>query len=128
VDSCSAFDKLLKSYGARGMFVYAVLNTMIWAVVRSTNGRVTPKNYEQKEVYNWTLGKRDMPTWMRKIVEMSTGNRQSDIASKETIELADTDSIIRASSHNGSTEDKRQATIMSHPQLHHDDARRDSMR
>ncbi|KAK6062389.1 permease [Seiridium cupressi] len=102
-----------------GMFVYVVLNTMIWAVVHFTDGRITPANYNEKEVYNWAMSRRDMPTWMRKIADKISGSRQSAVGRKETIELADTDSTIRNSSHSGSAKDKDAIIFEHHPQQPH---------
>lgn len=101
------------------MFVYVTLNTMIWTVVHFSNGKITPTNYHEKEVYNWAMGKRDMPTWMRKIAEKISFHRQSEIGRKETVDLADTDSTIRNSSQNGSAEGKDAIMLEPNPQHRH---------
>ncbi|KAI1853547.1 hypothetical protein JX265_004122 [Neoarthrinium moseri] len=102
-----------------GMFIYITLNTMIWVVVYLSGGRIVPANYEQKEVYNWGMGKKDMPTWMRKLGNAVSGKRQSISESKEAVDLVDTDSTIRNSSQHGSGEDKDAIMLASHPQHRH---------
>lgn len=36
-----------------GLFSYAVLNLMIWIVIKTSRGTVAPKDYEQKEYWTW---------------------------------------------------------------------------
>jgi AGZA family xanthine/uracil permease-like MFS transporter len=87
------------------MMVYIILNTMIWSVVHLSDGRVTPANWHDKEIYNWGVGKKDMPTWMRWIWKMvPLRRRQSMIGRKNVVELVDNDSTIRNSSHHGSSD------------------------
>lgn len=101
------------------MFVYIVLNTMIWVVVHFTDGRITPTKYEEKEVYSWAMSKRDMPTWMRKIVSKLSRKDESNNDHKGSIDIADTASTIRNSSHNGSAEDKDVIMLEPNPQHRH---------
>lgn len=101
------------------MFVYVVLNTMIWTVVHFTNGRITPTNYEEKEVYNWAMNKKDMPKWMRKIANQITGNDMLDDGHRQAVELVDSDSTIRNSSHTSSAEDKDVIMLDMHPKHRH---------
>jgi AGZA family xanthine/uracil permease-like MFS transporter len=96
------------------MMVYVALNTMIWLVVYLTQGRVTPSNWHEKEVYNWGMGKRDMPTWMRILGSKMTRKQASDIGRKDAVELVDTDSTARNSSQNCSAEDKDDVALESH--------------
>lgn len=98
------------------MFTYIVLNTMIWAVVHFTSGRVTPTDYHMKEVYNWGMGKRDMPTWMLKLEQLLSRHRSTSDSHKDVVELVDTGSTIRNSSHNSSATDKRDTMPPSLPQ------------
>ncbi|KAI0124376.1 permease family-domain-containing protein [Xylariales sp. AK1849] len=94
-----------------GMLIYVVLNTMIWLVVHLTDGKVTPANWHDKEVYNWGMSKRDMPGWMRKLGKRFSGKRDSGVVCRKVIvELVDNDSTIRNSSQNGSSKDT--ATIV----------------
>ncbi|KAH8652498.1 permease family-domain-containing protein [Xylariales sp. PMI_506] len=94
-----------------GMMVYVTLNTMIWVVVVSTGGRVTPANWHQKEVYNWSMRKQDMPEWMKKLGQKLSSKHRSIMGRGDVVELVDTDSTLRNSSHNGSAEDKDAATL-----------------
>jgi adenine/guanine/hypoxanthine permease len=84
------------------MLIYLVLNTMIWAVVFLSRGKVLPANYHEKEVYNWGRGKQSMPKWMRGLIQKITGtNRVSRFMNrKDVVELVETDSAKRTSSHN----------------------------
>ncbi|KAI0876594.1 xanthine/uracil permease family protein-like protein [Hypoxylon argillaceum] len=89
-----------------GMMVYVVLNTMIWIVVKLTNGRVTPSNWQEKEVYSFGFGRRDMPTWMRFIRRKFFGEHPTGGVRKDGIELADCDSTMDHASRSASAEDK----------------------
>lgn len=86
--------------------VYVVLNTMIWIVVKLTNGRVTPSNWQEKEVYSFGFGRRDMPTWMRFIRRKFFGEHPTGGVRKDGIELADCDSTMDHASRSASAEDK----------------------
>ncbi|KAI1079301.1 xanthine/uracil permease family protein-like protein [Whalleya microplaca] len=85
-----------------GMMVYIVLNTMIWAVVRLTDGRITPSNWDEKEVYSWGLGKRDVPGWLRVIRKKFGRGRSMDDSRKDGVELVDNDSAINSTINTGS--------------------------
>lgn len=37
----------------RGLFVYIILNSLIWAVMRLTGGAVEPREYDLKEYWTW---------------------------------------------------------------------------
>lgn len=77
------------------MMIYVALNTMIWLVVYLTQGRVTPCNWHEKEVYNWGMGKKDMPAWMRilgsKISRKRASESDGDSSRKDAVELVETD-------------------------------------
>ncbi|KAI0472156.1 xanthine/uracil permease family protein-like protein [Xylariaceae sp. FL0804] len=81
-----------------GMMVYVVLNTMIWIVVRATGGKVTPANWQEKEVYNFGMGKRDIPGWLKWIRKRVYGENPQEPGRKETVDLADGDSTINQAS------------------------------
>ncbi|ORY71783.1 xanthine/uracil permease family protein-like protein [Pseudomassariella vexata] len=88
-----------------GMLIYVSLNTMIWVVVHLTGGRVTPSNWNEKEVYNWGMGKRDMPRWMRILAQKMTGRNNQDFEQKDAVEMVDTESsTVRTASQHGSSE------------------------
>ncbi|KAI1487505.1 xanthine/uracil permease family protein-like protein [Biscogniauxia mediterranea] len=89
-----------------GMMVYIVLNTMVWVVVQGSNGRITPSNWHEKEVYHWGLGKKDIPSWMRYIRRKIVGESEEDLARKQGVELGDCDSTINNGSHTASADDK----------------------
>ncbi|KAI1505873.1 xanthine/uracil permease family protein-like protein [Biscogniauxia marginata] len=89
-----------------GMMVYIVLNTMIWIIVKCSNGRTTPSNWHEKEVYNWGMGKKDIPLWMRFVRKKILGETDADVTQKEGLELGDCDSIINNRSRSASAEDK----------------------
>ncbi|KAI1319185.1 xanthine/uracil permease family protein-like protein [Xylariaceae sp. FL0255] len=80
-----------------GMMVYIALNSLIWAVVRSTEGRVTPANWHEKEVYSFGLGRRDVPAWIRFIHRKLGGRQDSEVVRKDGIELVDCGSTIHGS-------------------------------
>lgn len=88
------------------MLVYIVLNTMIWMVVKLTGGRVTPANWQEKEVYSFGVGRRDMPNWMQFIYRKLFGEHPTGGVRKDGIELADCDSTINHASRSVSTEGK----------------------
>ncbi|KAI2619078.1 xanthine/uracil permease family protein-like protein [Hypomontagnella submonticulosa] len=98
-----------------GMMVYVVLNTMIWVVVRLTNGRVTPSNWHEKEVYDWGMGTRDVPRWMKCIKRKLLPSRYHD-EHKDGVELVDNDSALNAatdsSSRGNSAEEHKDSHIM----------------
>ncbi|KAI1133849.1 xanthine/uracil permease family protein-like protein [Hypoxylon sp. FL0543] len=79
-----------------GMMVYVVLNTMIWVVVRLTNNRVTPSNWQEKEVYDWGMGARDLPQWMKCLRRKCLPARFQPDAAKDGVELVDNDSAVHA--------------------------------
>ncbi|KAI0407480.1 xanthine/uracil permease family protein-like protein [Xylaria palmicola] len=87
-----------------GMLVYVVLNTMIWMVVKLTNGRVTPANWQEKEVYSFGLGRRDTPAWVRFIHRKLSFGHATGGVRKDGIELADCDSTINHGSRSASAE------------------------
>ncbi|KAK8856434.1 xanthine/uracil permease family protein-like protein [Apiospora arundinis] len=90
-----------------GMLVYVTLNSMIWMVVYLTDGRVVPSNWEEKEVYHFGMGKKDVPKWMMFIRNkiLSKGRRVEE--PKVGVELVDNvSSAGRSSSRNRSSEDK----------------------
>ncbi|CAJ2508103.1 Uu.00g092890.m01.CDS01 [Anthostomella pinea] len=89
-----------------GMMVYVVLNTMIWMVVYLTGSRVTPSNWQEKEVYNWGMGKRDVPGWMMFVRRKFTGEPAGKPNPKNVVELVDCDSTINHGSRSASAEDK----------------------
>lgn len=97
------------------MMVYVVLNTMIWVVVRLTNGRVTPSNWHEKEVYDWGMGTRDVPRWMKCIKRKLLPSRYHD-EHKDGVELVDNDSALNAatdsSSRGNSAEEHKDSHIM----------------
>jgi adenine/guanine/hypoxanthine permease len=81
------------------MMVYVILNTMIWFVVFLSGGRIEPANYEEKEVYNFGFGRRDLPAWA-KIMRRKVRRRGSlAINTKHAVDVPDNDSTI----HNGSS-------------------------
>ncbi|KAI1111757.1 xanthine/uracil permease family protein-like protein [Nemania sp. NC0429] len=89
-----------------GMMVYIVLNTMIWIVVKTTRGKVTPANWQSKEVYSFGFTRRDMPSWMRFVRRKLFGENPTGGIRKEGIELADCDSTIDQGSRSPSAQDK----------------------
>ncbi|KAI1436018.1 xanthine/uracil permease family protein-like protein [Xylaria sp. CBS 124048] len=89
-----------------GMMVYIVLNTMIWMVVNLTNGKVTPANWEEKEVYSFGLAKRDFPLWARFIRRKLFGEPATEDR-KDGMELADCDSTINHGSRSASAQGKQ---------------------
>ncbi|GAP87583.2 putative inner membrane protein yieg [Rosellinia necatrix] len=89
-----------------GMMVYIVLNTMIWVVVKLTKGRVTPANWQEKEVYSFGIGRRDMPNWMRFVRRKLFGEHTARGVRKDGIELVDCDSTINHGSRSASAEGK----------------------
>ncbi|KAI8627711.1 xanthine/uracil permease family protein-like protein [Xylariaceae sp. FL1651] len=104
-----------------GMMVYIVLNTMIWAVVKLTSGRVTPANWQEKEVYSFGLGRRDLPTWVRFIRRKLFGEHITEVVRKEGIELADCDSTINHGSRSASAQGKQPQIQPSRPHARHID-------
>ncbi|KAI1176145.1 xanthine/uracil permease family protein-like protein [Nemania sp. FL0916] len=102
-----------------GMMVYVVLNTMIWTVVKSTNGRVTPANWHEKEVYHFGFGKRDLPGWVRFLRRKIPTENATGGVRKDGIELADCDSTLDHGSRNASAEDKHAQVLSS--RRHHVD-------
>ncbi|KAL7625551.1 hypothetical protein AAE478_004771 [Parahypoxylon ruwenzoriense] len=106
-----------------GMMVYVVLNTMIWVVVQLSGGRVTPSNWHEKEVYNWGLGARDVPGWVKAIRQkIQPSHSRLDDERKDGVELVDNDSAmdatIKTSSRGGSAEDKDVHILESQSQPH----------
>ncbi|KAI0865640.1 xanthine/uracil permease family protein-like protein [Xylaria cubensis] len=97
-----------------GMLVYIVLNTMIWAVVQFTSGRVTPANWQSKEVYSFGLGKRDMPAWVRFVRRRFFPDHATEGIRKDGIELADCDSTINHGSRSASAEGKQIQVLRPH--------------
>ncbi|KAI8952687.1 xanthine/uracil permease family protein-like protein [Xylaria longipes] len=97
-----------------GMLVYIVLNTMIWVVVQFTGGRVTPANWQSKEVYSFGFGKRDMPTWMRFVRRKFFPDNATGGIRKDGIELADCDSTINHGSRSASAEGKQMQVLRPH--------------
>lgn len=95
--------------------VYVVLNTMIWVVVQLTGGRVTPSNWQEKEVYDWGLGARDLPGWLKGLKKMMPDHLQASIR-KDGVELVDNDSAMNAatdsSSRGNSAEDKGEVHVL----------------
>ncbi|KAK8110919.1 uncharacterized protein PG998_007376 [Apiospora kogelbergensis] len=89
-----------------GMLVYITLNTMIWVVVYLTDGRVVPSNWNEKEVYRFGFGKKDVPKWMLFIRDKMLGKGRRVEEHKVAVELVDNASAERNSSRNGSTDDK----------------------
>lgn len=88
------------------MLVYITLNTMIWVVVYLTDGRVVPSNWNEKEVYRFGFGKKDVPKWMLFIRDKMLGKGRRVEEHKVAVELVDNASAERNSSRNGSTDDK----------------------
>lgn len=103
------------------MMVYVVLNTMIWTVVKLTNGKVTPANWHEKEVYSWGLGKRDLPIWIRFIRRKFFGDHVTEVVRKDGIELADCDSTINHGSRSASAEGKQIHMLSRQTHGHHMD-------
>ncbi|OTB05234.1 hypothetical protein M426DRAFT_57254 [Hypoxylon sp. CI-4A] len=108
-----------------GMMVYVVLNTMIWIVVKLTNGRVTPSNWHEKEVYDWGLGARDVPGWIKFLRRRVLPARLQTGYAKDGVELVDNDSAMNAptdsSSRGNSAEENKDPRILesrSHVQVH----------
>ncbi|KAI1342236.1 xanthine/uracil permease family protein-like protein [Xylariaceae sp. FL0016] len=97
-----------------GMMVYVVLNTMIWTVVQLTNGRVTPSNWAEKEVYRFGMGRTDIPSWMTYVHRKVSGSTDTEVARKEALELVDCDSTINHGSRSGSAEGKEAMPSRSH--------------
>ncbi|KAI5924640.1 xanthine/uracil permease family protein-like protein [Camillea tinctor] len=89
-----------------GMMVYIALNTMVWIVVQCSNGRIIPANWYEKEVYNWGMGKKDVPSWMGYIRRKVLGESEEDLTRKQGVELGDCDSTINAGSNSASADDK----------------------
>ncbi|KAH6655001.1 xanthine/uracil permease family protein-like protein [Truncatella angustata] len=110
-----------------GMFIYVTLNTMIWTVVHFSNGKITPTNYEDKIVYSWAMGKRDMPQWMRRIVDKISGSDKSGFIRDELPETVDSGSTIRNSSHNGTEADKDGIMLEPYPYPQQQREEHDSM-
>ncbi|KAI8958549.1 permease family-domain-containing protein [Daldinia sp. FL1419] len=79
-----------------GMMVYIVLNSMIFFVVWASRGRITPSNWHEKEVYNWGLGSRDIPNWMKRIAGKVMPSRFETNSQKGAVELVDNDSAMNA--------------------------------
>ncbi|KAI1768707.1 xanthine/uracil permease family protein-like protein [Hypoxylon sp. FL1150] len=101
-----------------GMMVYVVLNTMIWSVVKLTGGRVTPSNWHEKEVYDWGLGARVLPGWVRYFQRNVLPARFQPDGRKDGVELVDNDSAIHgadSSSRGNSAEDKEMHGLPEHP-------------
>ncbi|KAI1812235.1 xanthine/uracil permease family protein-like protein [Poronia punctata] len=90
-----------------GMMVYIVLNTMIWSVVKLTGGKVTPANWQDKEVYHFGFGRQDLPGWARFIHRKIFGEHITEVVRKDGIELADCDSTINHGSRSASAEPKQ---------------------
>ncbi|KAI0396152.1 hypothetical protein F5Y17DRAFT_420522, partial [Xylariaceae sp. FL0594] len=104
-----------------GMMVYIVLNTMIWAVVKLTSGKVTPANWHEKEVFSFGLGRRELPGWMRFIRRKLFGEHVTEEVRKDGIELADCDSTINHGSRSASAEGKQMPVpVMRHNHRHMD--------
>lgn len=99
--------------------VYVVLNTMIWSVVKLTGGKVTPSNWHEKEVYDWGLGARDLPGWVRYLQRNVLPARFQTDGRKDGVELVDNDSAIHGatdtSSRGNSAEDKEMHGLQEHP-------------
>ena len=77
--------------------VYVVLNTMIWIIVRTTNGRVIPSNWHEKEVYSWGVTSRDAPSWVKRIAGKLMPGRfwaDADDSQKGDVELVDNESVV----------------------------------
>ncbi|TGJ83411.1 hypothetical protein E0Z10_g5353 [Xylaria hypoxylon] len=104
-----------------GMMVYIVLNTMIWIVVKFTSGRVTPANWQEKEVYSFGFGRRDMPGWARFLRRKLFGEDVTEVVRKDGIELADCDSTINHGSRSASAEGKQIQVLSSRPHGRHID-------
>ncbi|KAI1468927.1 permease family-domain-containing protein [Daldinia caldariorum] len=104
-----------------GMMVYVVLNTMIFFIVWATKGRVTPSNWEEKEVYDWGLGSRDVPRWMKRVARKVMPGRFETNSQKDAVELVDNESAMNAGTdtssrrHSGD-EHKDLDILQSHPQ------------
>ncbi|KAI1645718.1 permease family-domain-containing protein [Daldinia loculata] len=106
-----------------GMLVYVVLNSMIFFIVWVTKGRVIPSNWHEKEVYDWGLGARDIPSWMKRVAgKVMPGRFQFETNSqKGDVELVDNDSVMNAatetSSRGHSDEENKDVHVMqSNPQ------------
>ncbi|KAI1098240.1 xanthine/uracil permease family protein-like protein [Jackrogersella minutella] len=105
-----------------GMMVYVVLNTMIWVVVRLSNDRVTPSNWHEKEVYDWGMGSRDVPGWMKSLKRKVLPARFQTDDAKDGVELVDNDSAMNAAtnsiSRSNSAEDQKdeEHVVESRPQ------------
>ncbi|KAI0201032.1 xanthine/uracil permease family protein-like protein [Astrocystis sublimbata] len=97
-----------------GMLVYIVLNTMIWAVVQFTSGKVTPANWESKQVYSFGMAKRDMPFWVRFIRCKLFPDRPTEGIRKDGIELGDCDSTINHGSRSASAEGNQIQVLRPH--------------
>jgi adenine/guanine/hypoxanthine permease len=96
----------------RGMFTYIALNTMIWAVVHFSGGRVLPLDYKLKEVYNWGMGKKDMPTWMLRLEEKIFRKRQpASPSQKDVVELVDVANVDVSSTRNSSHHSDKNVTL-----------------
>ncbi len=106
---------------ASGMMVYIVLNTMIWIVVKFTSGRVTPANWQEKEVYSFGFGRRDLPGWARFLRRKLFGEHVTEVVRKDGIELADCDSTINHGSRSASAEGKHIQLLSSRPHGRHVD-------
>lgn len=78
------------------MMIYVVLNTMIWLVVYLSKGQITPSNWQEKEVYNWGMARRDVPAWMRAVKKTIARKRKEQASKKDVVELVDNDSAILA--------------------------------
>lgn len=93
------------------MLVYVTLNIMIWLVVYISDGSVVPSNWNEKEVYHWGMGKKDVPKWMLWLWDNILRRGRRGEEHKVAVELVDNDSAGRSNSRNGSTEDKDAAII-----------------
>ncbi|OTA94357.1 hypothetical protein M434DRAFT_10748 [Hypoxylon sp. CO27-5] len=98
-----------------GMMVYVVLNTMIWAVVKLTNDRVTPSNWHEKEVYDWGMGARTLPGWLKCLQRKVLPTRFQTDETKDGVELVDNDSAMNAatdsSSRSNSDEEEKEGRV-----------------
>ncbi|KAH8161366.1 hypothetical protein CIB48_g6879 [Xylaria polymorpha] len=77
-------------------------------------GRVTPANWQSKEVYSFGVGKRDMPAWMRFVRHKLFPDHATGGIRKDGIELADCDSTINHGSRSASAEGKQIQVLRPH--------------
>ncbi|RYP59911.1 hypothetical protein DL769_008330 [Monosporascus sp. CRB-8-3] len=91
----------------RGMMVYVVLNTLIWAVVYLSGEQIKPSNYEDKEVYRWGMSASDLPGWVNFLRRFVLKRKNAAPGTKDAIDLGDNDSTINnGSSRLGSADNK----------------------